>query len=167
MIGPRILYTAAALFAVCGVALRYAPVSLPAVAPATVPEPPAAAQTRQPPPVEPKRFTLIVANNAFAAGRAAPAVRFVPEGLRRDSQPAPRTPKKSAEPVARLFGITRGPEGTVALIDADPTVPGAEVYKVGDKVRGGVITNISETTVTLSRPSGRLVLHLPDARDRR
>ena len=67
----------------------------------------------------------------------ATAVRFVPEGLRRDTVPVARAPRKPAEPSARLFGISRGPGGAVALIDADPDVPGAEVYRIGDTVRGG------------------------------
>ena len=47
------------------------------------------------------------------------------------------------------------------------SVPGAEVYRVGDEVRGGRITTIGDSTVVLTRPSGPLVLRLPDAGDGR
>ena len=75
--------------------------------------------------------------------------------------------RKPADTPARLFGITRGPGGAVAVIDADPAVPGAEIYRVGDQVRGGRVTAIGDSTVVLSRPSGPLVLRLPDAGARR
>ena len=168
MTGHGLLYAAAAAFAAGGLALQYAPAVLPAGARAEVAAaPPAGAGPRRQPVVQQSAFSPIVSKNAFSADRQPPKVRFVPEGLRRDTAAAPRAPKKPAEPPARLFGITRGPGGAVALIDADPKVPGAEVYRVGDEVRGGRITNISETTVTLTRPSGSTVLHLPDARERR
>jgi hypothetical protein len=66
-----------------------------------------------------------------------------------------------------LFGISRGPGGAVALIDADPAVPGAEIYEIGDAVRDGRLSAIGESTVTLTRPSGPLVLRLPDAGEQR
>ena len=168
MTGHRALYAAAALFGAGGLALQYAPALLPASARAEpVGVPPAAEAPPRPAEVGQSRFAPIVAKNAFSADRAAPKVRFVPEGLRRDTAAPPRAPRKAAEPPVRLFGISRGPGGAVALIDADPKVPGAEVYQLGDEIRGGRITNISETTVTLTRPSGTTVLHLPDARERR
>jgi hypothetical protein len=61
----------------------------------------------------------------------------------------------------RLFGITAGPEGSIALIDADPKIAGAELYRVGDRVGGGSITRISDSTVVISRSGGPLVLRLP------
>lgn len=166
MIGPRALYLAAAVFATGGAALRLMPAAVPA-APAAPAIATAAPGAREAPAVEPKQFAPIVAMNAFAASRTAPATRWVPEGLRRDTQAVARPARKRAEPVARLFGITRGPGGAVALIDADPSVPGAEVYRVGDEVRGGRITTIGDSTVVLTRPSGPLVLRLPDAGDGR
>jgi hypothetical protein len=167
MIGPRPFYLAAALFAAAGAVLRFAPVSAAEGAGASPVAPPAGAEARLRAPADPRSFSPIVASNAFAADRKPPAVRFVPEGLRRDTVPVARAPRKPAEPSARLFGISRGPGGAVALIDADPDVPGAEVYRIGDTVRGGRVTNISETTVTLTRPSGPVILRLPDAGDRR
>ena len=156
MIGPRPVYVAAALCTVGGAALRLAPVSPPTVAESA---PLGAADTQ--------RYATIVASNAFSASRTAPRTRLSPEGLRRDTQPAARPARKPAGFPARLYGITRGPGGAVALIDADPAVPGAEVYRIGDAVRGGRVAAIGDSTVVLTRPSGRLVLRLPDAGDRR
>jgi len=51
--------------------------------------------------------------------------------------------------------------GAVALIDADPKIPGAEIYHVGDRVAGATISSITDSTVVLARPSGPLTLHLP------
>jgi hypothetical protein len=163
MIGPRPFYLAALLFAAGGVALRLAPVGAAEPAPGAPGAPPAPPAPRPPAAPDPRSYSPVVASNAFAADRKPPAVRFVPEGLRKDTVPAARAPRKPAEPAARLFGISRGPGGAVALIDADPDVPGAEVYRVGDTVRGGRVTNISESTVTVTRPSGPVVLRLPDA----
>jgi hypothetical protein len=167
MIGPRSLYVAAALFTAAGAVLRFAPVNAAEVTDVGPVAPAAAVVPRPEPPADPNRYAAIVASNAFSAGRTAPRERYIPEGLRRDTQPVARAPRKLAEPSARLFGITRGPGGAVALIDADPAVPGAEVYRVGDAVRGGRITAIGDSTVVLTRPSGPLVLRLPDAGERR
>jgi len=61
-----------------------------------------------------------------------------------------------------------GAEGAVALIDADPNVPGAEIYRVGDLVAGARLVAITDSSVTLAQPSGPLVLRLqPAARRRR
>jgi hypothetical protein len=165
--GPRPFYAAAALFIAAGAALRLAPVRGPEALDAAPVAAAAAPGPRRTPPPDTQRYRTIVAMNAFSAARTAPATRFLPEGLRRDTVPVARTARKPAEVPARLFGITRGPGGAVALIEADPTVPGAEVYQVGDEVRGGRITAIGDSTVVLSRPSGRIVLRLPDAGARR
>ena len=167
MIGPRQLYLAATLFAAAGAALRFAPVPAVEVSGAGPVASRAAMLPRPGPPADPKRYAAIVGSNAFSPGRTAPAERFVPEGLRRETKPAARAPRKPAEPLARLFGISRGSGGAVALIDADPAVPGAEVYRVGDAVRGGRLTAIGDSTVVVSRPSGPLVLRLPGAGERR
>lgn len=167
MRGPRRLYVLAALCALFGVTLRAAPVRAPAPVAAAAPQA-ASPASRPVAAVEPGRLAAITAGNAFSATRVPPASRFVPEGLRRDTQPVARPKeRKPAEFSPRLFGITQGPGGAVALIDADPNVPGAEVYRVGDEVRGGRVTRIGDSTVVLSRPSGTLVLRLPDAGDRR
>jgi hypothetical protein len=75
----------------------------------------------------------------------------------------PKPTPKPAAPGIRLFGITKGPDGAVALIDADPKIKGAEIYRVGDRVAGSPISAISDSTVVIARPSGPFVLHLPSA----
>jgi hypothetical protein len=60
-----------------------------------------------------------------------------------------------------LYGITTGARGTIALIDADPKIRGAELYRVGEQVGGGRITSITDSTVVISRASGSLILRLP------
>ena len=167
MIGPRPFYAAALACMAAGVALRYAPVNAAEQAGAAPVAPPSAAAPGPKPAADPRRYAPVVASNAFSADRKPPAVRFVPEGLRKDTVPVARAPRKPAERLPRLFGISRGPGGAVALIDADPDVPGAEVYRMGDTVRGGRVTSIGDSTVTLTRPSGSLVLRLPDAGERR
>jgi hypothetical protein len=168
MTDPRPFYLAAVLFAAMGAALRLVPV-WPAGAAESAPLPVPAAAAAVPRRVAPDtaRDAAIVASNPFSPDRKAPARRFVPEGLRRDTVPVARERKAPRETPPRLFGITRGPGGAVALIDGDPAVPGAEVYEVGDPVRDGRVTAIGDSTVTLSRPSGPLVLRLPDAGERR
>jgi hypothetical protein len=98
----------------------------------------------------------------FSPRRAPPATRFVPDWARRDSTPAPVARRATpVEPSIRLYGIARGGGGAVALIDADPRVPGAEVYRVGDLVRGSRVTAVTDSTVVLSGRGGSSVLRLP------
>ena len=169
MTETRLLYAAALLFTAVGAALRLAPVTAPEPAGAapSVAGAPAATGAPRLPELGADRYAAIVTSNAFSPRRTPPAKRFVPEGMRRDTQTVARPARKPREPEPRLYGITRGPGGAVALIDADPAVPGAEVYEVGDEVRGGRLTAIGDSTVVLTRPSGRLVLRLPAAAERR
>lgn len=167
MIGPRSLYIVAALFGAAGVALRLAPLAPPALTGTAMAAAPAPAQV-VPTPAAPRAYDSIITSNVFSSTRSAPAARLVPEGLRRDTGKAVEKRAKPAEPPMRLYGITRSAEGAVVLIDADPAIPGAEVYRVGDQVRGARITAITDSTVVLGRPSGPLVLRLPATqRDRR
>jgi hypothetical protein len=107
-------------------------------------------------------YAAIVASNIFSPTRAAPSVRFTPNRPTGAATPAPPKSRPSG-PSIRLFGITKGLNGAVALIDADPKVKGAEIYRVGDRVAGSPITAINDSTVVIARPSGPLVLHLHDA----
>src|SRR2546425_11795339 len=74
-------------------------------------------------------YEPIVAATIFSQTRTAPSVRFSPAGRAgaRPAAPAPRGPRLT------LYGTTVGPQGAVALIDADPKVPGAEIYRLGDR----------------------------------
>jgi hypothetical protein len=104
-------------------------------------------------------YDAIVAANIFSPDRAPPAVRFSLPG-----QAA--APAKPRGPTLRLYGITVGAQGAVALIDADPNIPGAEIYRLGDLVAGARIVAITDSTVTLAQPSGPLVLRLQPAQRR-
>jgi hypothetical protein len=115
---------------------------------------------------DPAPYAAIVAANIFSPTRTPPAVRFTPNspvgGVART--PPPPTPKpKPAGPAIRLFGITKGLNGAVALIEADPKIKGAEIYRVGDRVAGLPISAISDSTVAIARRAGPLVLHLRSA----
>ena len=156
----RSLNAAAAALLVTGLALRLAPTRLPRARAAPLAAPveaqPEAAPTSTPPP----RYDAIVAANILSQDRTPPAVRFSLPG-RATAPPKPR------EPTLRLYGITAGPQGAVALIDADPKVPGAEIYRLGDLVAGARVLAITDSTVTLAEPSGPLVLRLQPVARRR
>jgi hypothetical protein len=158
---PRALYAGAFGFGLLALALRLAPAPHPGtVTPVEPPQP-----ARRPAPhslnEDAAPYAAIVATNIFSPTRAPPAVRFTPDRPTGDTAPAPPKPKpKPAGPGIRLFGITKGPDGAVALIDADPKIKGAEIYRLGDRVAGSPISAISDSTVVITRPSGPLVLHL-------
>lgn len=159
---PRALYGAAAALLLIGLALRLVPASLPAadplrgVTPAAKPLPVRATTG------DVRVYAPIAAGNVFARTRKPPAVRFVPEG--RDAPEPVAAPPRPRQPVFRLYGITVGAEGAVALIDADPKIRGAELYRVGDRIGGAPITAITDSTVVIGRKGGPLVLRLPTAR---
>jgi hypothetical protein len=97
--------------------------------------------------------------NIFSPQRTAPQSRYTPPGLARPTQPT--AARVTTSPI-QLFGIAVGPEGAVALIDADPDIPGAEIYRVGDTVRGALIQAITDSTVVLQGAGGQSVLRLPN-----
>jgi hypothetical protein len=159
---PRALYGAAAALALAGLVLRLAPAGMPDIGPA--PALPAAAQPTEVrvSPGNASSYTQIAAGNVFSRTRKAPTVRFVPEG-RAGQEPAAAPPPKPRQPVYRLFGITVNADGAIALIDADPKVRGAELYRVGDRIGGAVITAITDSTVVIRRAGGPLILRLRSA----
>jgi hypothetical protein len=149
----RVLYTAAALIAVPALVLRAIPASAPKVdarplevslGPSrTVPDGPSV-----------RTYDTIAEADPFSSRRTPPAVRFVPAGgeHRVISGAHPSGPK--------LYGITLGPEGALAVISADPGARRAEVYGIGDTVAAARVVAISESTVTLAKPTGLFTLHL-------
>jgi hypothetical protein len=156
----RALYAASAALALLGLWLELAPASPPhapegerARAAWLGPAPTARAAL--------PNYEAIVAANIFSKVRTPSAARFTPAGSPRNRQA--RGAARGGTPLT-LYGITMGPQGAVALIHADPSVPGADVYHLGDLVAGGRLVAITESTVTLARPSGPLVLHLPARR---
>ncbi len=56
--------------------------------------------------------------------------------------------------------MAAGPTGAVALIDADPSIPGAEIYRPGDRVGIYRLETIADTFVVLIGSGGSRVLTL-------
>jgi len=146
---PRILWSAAAALTLAGFGFRIVPPALPSADPPTVP----AARALPAGPGAPTTGAGIVEGNIFSPNRTAPRVRFTARGV---------TPDRAvpSRPAVVLYGITVSARGALALIDADPAIPGAELYRIGDLVHGSRLTAITDSTVTLAQPSGPLVLRL-------
>jgi hypothetical protein len=159
VITPRGFYGGTAVLVVLGLGLRLAPTRLPeAGEAATVPAATQAIEAMASS-ADAGVYAPITTGNVFSQTRTPPTVRFVPEGR---SAPAPAEPSrpKVRQPVFRLFGITLGAEGAIALIEANPKIAGAELYRLGDSVGGFLITAITESTVVIGRAGGPLVLRL-------
>ncbi len=159
----RALLVTAALLLLVGAALRFAPVRV-RVAAAPPPEPPRL--PAEPDPAEKAEALLayegIVRDNVFDRTRQPPAERYLPPELaaaRADDEPAAR-----ARRGPRLYGLAVGPDGAVALIDADPRIPGAEVYRPGDLIGGARLVTVTDSSATLVGPAGTMVLRLPSSR---
>lgn len=107
----------------------------------------------------PESFALVVDSNMFSPGRSAPRVRFTIRPATADSVPAAlRAP---SAPALRVYGITLRATDSTALIDADPRVPGAEMYRVGATLpNGSLIVEMTDSTVVVQGPRGRQVLRL-------
>ena len=158
----RTLYIAAALLGILGVGIQFAwPTARGrGEGPAAVPLPAANAPELQPQP-GPSTFEDIVALNVFSEARVPPRRRYVPPGSS-DSTPRPEArarPRPTAPPY-RLFGTIVESDDTTALIDSNPKVPGAELYRVGDRIGRLRIISIREDAVVLDGPGGRRVLRL-------
>ena len=153
----RALSVAAVVLGLLGLWLRFSRSPLPQAAAAPLPLRTAGqAATAPAGATAAPRYEAIVAANIFSQTRTAPLVRFTPAG-----RAARGTASASRRPPLKLYGITVGPQGAVALIDADPKIPGAEIYRVGDLVAGARLVAITDSTVTLAQPSGPLILRLP------
>jgi hypothetical protein len=153
----RALSAAAVVLGLLGLWLRLSRAPLPQAAAAPLP-----LRTAGQPMTAPAgataapRYEAIVAANIFSQTRAAPLVRFAPAG-----RAVRGTAAASRRPLVKLYGITVGPQGAIALIHADSKLPGAEIYRVGDLVAGARLVAITDSTVTLAQPSGPLILRLP------
>jgi hypothetical protein len=153
----RLLWSAAAGFALAAIAFRVTPPAPPAANTPTIPQP---QPLRAVPALE--IGTEIVATNMFAASRRPPERRFLPRGFEAPvSAPGP-------SPII-LYGVTLAAADPLALIDADPNVPGAEIYRVGERVRDARLAAITDSTVTLAPLSGgpAFILHLRHVRRHR
>jgi type II secretion system (T2SS) protein C len=163
---PRALYGVAAALALAGLGLHLAPPRLPGGEPAL--ELPQAAQLSPSQGMlsDERSYAPIAAANVFSQTRTPPKVRFVPEG--RHSQDSTAPAPRPRQQVFRLYGITVTAKGATALIDANPKIPGAELYRLGDQIGGVPITAITESTVVIKRSGGPLILRLrPAAQPRR
>jgi hypothetical protein len=97
----------------------------------------------------------IVSANIFSPERTPPRRRYAPPSATVVQAPSGDTPPAGPPPI-RLYGVTLSAAGGgVALIEADPRIPGAELYRSGDKVRAAVLTALSESTAVLDWPDGR------------
>ncbi len=158
------LYTAATILALAGIGLWLVPlpVAKPALSQSAVLVAPQA-----PDPSEQAAALLeyerIVQSNVFSRDRSPPEGRYMPPG----SEPAVTPPaRQAAAPRIRLYGVASGPSGAVALIDADRAIPGAEIYRPGDRVGSYLLETVADTFVVLSSPEGSrtLRLELPQGR---
>ena len=163
MIGlTRTLYVAAALLAIMGVGIQFArPAALRTGGGSAAVSLPASAVPEERPQPGPGAFEDIVALNIFSEARVPPRRRYVPPSAS-DSAPRPpaRPRARPAAPAYRLFGTIIESNDTTALIDSNPKLPGAELYRVGDRIGRLRITAIREDAVVLDGPGGRRVLRL-------
>jgi hypothetical protein len=157
----HLLYAAAAVLAAGGAALRLVPLARPSLADLAPGTPHRAADqasvsvARMTGDIAPAASDPIVAANIFSRTRTAPAR----EGavVHTPRRPAP-TPHGTT---LTLYGTTIGPQGAVALIDDDTPPRGAHLHHMGDLIAGARLVAITDSTVTLDRQSGPVVLHLP------
>lgn len=100
-------------------------------------------------------YRPIVEGNVLSPTRQPPEERAEAEAV----APSPARPA-DASPRYRLAGLIQGRDGVMALIDADPDVPGAEIYRLGDRVGPYTFVEATDTSVVLRGPSGTQVLVL-------
>ncbi len=159
------LYAVAAALLIVAAASRLVPpvIRLPAA--------PAVDSTSAPPTRDPSAqaaalltFEEIVRADMFSADRQPPRERYIPPELRVAA--VPDRPGGPQAPRLQLFGVATGPTGAVALIDANPAIPGAEIYRLGDRVSIYRLESISDTLVVLRGDAGvrRLRLESPSGR---
>jgi hypothetical protein len=157
----HVLYAAAAVLAAGGAALRLVPLARPSLADLG-PAMPHRAGDQASVSVAPVTGDIastgpdpIVAANIFSRTRTAPAREGAVSHATRGAAPVPRGTTLT------LYGTTIGPQGAVALIDDDTPPRGAHLYHMGDVIAGARLVAITDSTVTLDRQSGPVVLHLP------
>lgn len=152
----RLLYGAAAALLLVGLLLRIVPAPVGAIQPQSGPSGDSATGGQKAAAQVPAADTVVIGGNIFSATRSAPRVRYTPPDLA-PARVALRARPARTSPRLRLMGTV---SGAAALIDANPAVPGAELYQIGDVVDGKRIAAVSESTVVLEGASGRTVLRL-------
>lgn len=148
-------HVVAAVLGIAGLALRMTPPAVPdaRVPPPTLPEPR--------PPADPGGTAAALLTYEAIAQASVFSPDRRPSAAPRRGAPAHARAGDGAEP--RLYGVASGPSGAVALIDADPAIPGAEIYRVGDPVAGYTLVVIADTLVVLDGRPGRRTLRLQTA----
>jgi hypothetical protein len=151
------LYGAAAILILAGLIVRMMPAPILAHGPPEVGSvtrstivPRVARQTSN-------EDSTIVNGNIFSISRSAPRVRFTPPDLSPSSRPVRPHAVRSGTPGLRLLGIV---SGKAVLVDANPEIPGAEIYQIGDVIRGKRLVAVLDSTAVLDGQSGRTVLQL-------
>ena len=155
------LYTLAGLCLAAAVAgpplVRRSWLQRGAVEAAPLPEAPHASTPRQQMTAAGALADEVVATNLFSPRRTAPPARYASDTL----VPPPPVPAPMRH-VIRLFGIGTTGDGATALLDADPAVPGAEIYHAGDALPGGGrVESIAADHVVIVTSEGRQRLRLP------
>jgi hypothetical protein len=150
----RVLYSLTGVFAVAGLALRVLPARVPSARSGALTLPTSLPSDSPAPPLV-ASYGAIVSDNMFSVRREPPAVRFAPMGTSHVVVVA-----GPHRPSLKLYGITLGPEGAVAVISPDVGVARAGLYEIGDTLAGARVVAISESTVTLQKPNGQITLHL-------
>jgi len=107
-------------------------------------------------PEDPGAYREIVEGNILSPSRRAPEARAAAPSA---GVPV-RGPLDRRSRRLRLSGIVQGPDGIVALIDADPTIPGAELYRLGDRVGPYRVVEATDSMIVLQGASGTQVLRL-------
>jgi len=109
----------------------------------------------------PGEFQVVVISNIFSPERATPRQRYRPRGgTSGPEETLAPAPARAARRSPRLYGVTLHASGAVALIEADPAVPGAEIYRIGDPIAGGRLAEIGPASVVIARSTGRQVIRL-------
>jgi hypothetical protein len=105
----------------------------------------------------------IVERDVFSQGRQNPdpdAPPWTPPSRQEPASVTPAPAPAPAPPRYQLTGIIHGDDGITALIDADPSVPGPELYRPGDRVGPYRLAEATDSTVVLTGPAGTQVLRL-------
>lgn len=117
----------------------------------------------------------IVVANVFSTRRTPPRSRYSPSDdamdasgeMPADSTLAPDDPDLGqGMRVPALFGTVVGINGTLALLQLDPTATGPRLYAVGERDGGYRVVSIAPRAVVLTGSRGRVTLRLDREEER-
>jgi hypothetical protein len=106
----------------------------------------------------------VAQGNIFSTTRSAPRVRYRPLGPAAGAEVSAEADAAGGggqSGVPQLYGIVPGTDGAAALLRLDPAVPGALLYRTGDRGGRYRVDEIGERSVVLTGPAGRVELRLP------